>query len=251
VHLSNAAGASVPQLQRAFRHALGMAPRDYVAACRRRLFLARLRTNLRVTAAVYDAGYGSSSRVYEPARLSGMTPATYAKGGRGVVIDWVTTVSPLGVILVAATRRGVCFVEVGKSVDAVRAGLATEFPEATISAKPSARLRPHAAAARAIAAAHHGSHELPMDIRGTAFQWKVWRALQAIPGGTTITYTQLAKTIGAPSSVRAVAKACASNPLALFIPCHRVVGADGTLRGYRWGVDVKKRLIELEKNGPT
>ena len=176
-----------------------------------------------------------------------MTPATYAKGGRGAVIDWITTSSPIGVVLVAATSRGVCFAEVGKSVAEVRAGLEKEFPAATISSKPSQRLRSYAAAARAVASAHSVSPSLPADIHGTVFQWKVWRALQAIPGGTTMTYTEVAKKIGAPSSVRAVARACATNPLALFIPCHRVIGADGSLRGYRWGLDVKRRLIGLER----
>ncbi len=243
-----AAGASVAQTQRAFRALLGLSPRDYVAACRHRRFLSRLREDAEVTPAIFDAGYGSSSRAYEPDKQAGMTPATYAKGGRGASIDWLTTTSPLGTILVAATTKGVCFVAVGDDVDALRHELAREFPLATIAAQPSPALRPLAIAARAVASGKKPSEDLPADIRGTAFQWRVWRALKKIPVGRTLTYTDLAKVIGEPSAVRAVARACATNPVALLIPCHRIVGADGSLRGYRWGIDVKRRLIENEKS---
>jgi AraC family transcriptional regulator of adaptative response/methylated-DNA-[protein]-cysteine methyltransferase len=244
-----AAGASVAQTQRAFRSLLGLSPRDYVAACRHRRFLARLREDAHVTPAIFDAGYGSSSRAYEPAKQAGMTPATYAKGGRGASIDWLTTPSPLGTILVAATTKGVCFVAIGDDVDALRDELARELPLATIAPRPSHALRPFAIAARAVASGQKPSEDVPADIRGTAFQWRVWRALKKIPLGATLTYAELAKAIGEPSAVRAVARACATNPAALFIPCHRVVGADGSLRGYRWGIDVKRRLIEKEKSG--
>jgi AraC family transcriptional regulator of adaptative response/methylated-DNA-[protein]-cysteine methyltransferase len=155
----------------------------------------------------------------------------------------------LGTILVAATTKGVCFVAIGDDVDALRDELARELPLATIAPRPSHALRPFAIAARAVASGQKPSEDVPADIRGTAFQWRVWRALKKIPLGATLTYAELAKAIGEPSAVRAVARACATNPAALFIPCHRVVGADGSLRGYRWGIDVKRRLIEKEKSG--
>jgi AraC family transcriptional regulator, regulatory protein of adaptative response / methylated-DNA-[protein]-cysteine methyltransferase len=245
--IAAAAGSSVAQVQRAFRSQLGLSPRDYVAACRNRAFLARLRAGESVTSAVYDTGYGSPSRVYGGPVKFGMTPATYGKGGAGARIDWLIGRSPIGFILVAATLRGVCFVEVGESSAVLMRALKAELPRATIAARPSTRLRAWMAAAQAVAAARPAPADVPADIRGTAFQWRVWTALRAIPAGKTLTYTELASRAGAPASVRAVARACAVNPLALLTPCHRVVGADGTLRGYRWGVDVKQALIERER----
>lgn len=244
--LARAGGASVAQVQRAFRSLLGLAPRDYVAACRRRRFLDELRNGHRVTGAMYDAGYGSPSRLYSAIRLPGMQPATYGKGGRGATIDWTTTQTPLGVVLVAATATGLCFVEVGDTATQLVAALEKEFPAATIAPGPSASLAPFAEAARAVAAAQDLSPDLPVDIQGTAFQWRVWRALTDIPRGETRTYSDIARAIGSPSSVRAVARACATNPIALVVPCHRVVGSDGKLHGYRWGLDVKRKLIDAE-----
>jgi AraC family transcriptional regulator, regulatory protein of adaptative response / methylated-DNA-[protein]-cysteine methyltransferase len=245
--IAEAGQASVPQLQRAFRSLLGLAPRDYVAACRRRRFLEGLRGGKEVTRAVYEAGYGSPSRAYDAKRRGGVTPATYAKGGRGIAIDWLTVASPVGRILVAATDKGLCFVEVGRTLTDLRAALRAEFPHATIAARPAGRLRPMARAARAVATAHTPPANLPVDVRGTAFQWRVWQALASIPPGETTTYAKLARRIGAPTSTRAVARACATNPLALIVPCHRVVGADGSLRGYRWGVQVKDALLAAER----
>ena len=244
--LARTGGASVAQLQRAFRATLGLAPRDYVLACRRRRFLDRLRNGQRVTDAVYDAGFGSPSRVYEQMRLPGMTPATYGRGGAGAVIDWTTIESPLGRIMVAATARGLCFVQIGADDAEMLEELGREFPSAAIGSAPADRLRPLAEAARAIALAQPIGAELPLDIRGTAFQWRVWRALTRIPVGETRTYSALAASIGQPTAVRAVARACATNPLSLVIPCHRVIGADGSLTGYRWGTEIKGQLLETE-----
>lgn len=245
--VARAGGTTVVQIQRAFRSLLGLAPRDYVAACRRRRFLAHLRNGIGVTGAMYDAGYGSPSRLYGAIRLPGMQPATYGRGGLGASIDWTTVSTPLGFVLVAATPKGLCFVEVGGSVPALVAALKAEFPAASISPGPSASLKPLAEAAHAVALAKDVSADLPVDIRGTAFQWRVWRALTSIPRGETRTYSDVARAIGSPSSVRAVARACATNPIALVVPCHRVIGTDGKLHGYRWGVDVKRTLLDVER----
>jgi AraC family transcriptional regulator of adaptative response/methylated-DNA-[protein]-cysteine methyltransferase len=245
--LARAGASTVAQLQRAFRATLGLAPRDYVIACRRRGFLDRVRNGQRVTDAVYDAGFGSPSRVYEQMRLPGMTPATYGRGGAGATIDWMTIESPVGRIMIAATARGLSFVQIGASDAAMLDELRREFPRATISARPSARLRPLAEAAQASAESRPMATELPLDIRGTAFQWRVWRALTSIPPGETRSYAALAASIGHPTAVRAVARACATNPLSLVIPCHRVIGTNGSLTGYRWGTQVKDELLTRER----
>ncbi len=240
------AGGSASQVRRAFRRALGLAPREFVAACRRRRLLATLRAGEPVTDAVYAAGYGSPSRVYDGARRWGLTPATYGRGGRGARIAWFTTSSSIGRILVAATDRGVCGVQIGETDEALLVALRREFPCATIAGTPARRLRPIAAVARAAADAQFISPAFSVDVRATAFQWRVWRALMRIPPGQTRSYGAIAREIGAPGAARAVARACASNRLALVVPCHRVVGADGNLRGYRWGTDVKRALLSKE-----
>jgi AraC family transcriptional regulator, regulatory protein of adaptative response / methylated-DNA-[protein]-cysteine methyltransferase len=249
--IAKASGASVPQLQRAFRDVLGLSPRDYVAACRRRCFLASLRRGTRVTDAVYEAGYGSPSRVYGAIRLPGMTPATYGRGGAGTRISWLTTPSPLGRILVASTPRGLCFVEVGQDDATLVASLGHEFPRAEIAERPSPALAPLASVASAVAAAKRVPHTLSLDIRGTAFQWRVWRALTKIPRGETRSYSQVAAAIGRPRAVRAVASACAKNPVALVVPCHRVVPAGGGTGKYRWGAGVKQHLLDQEKRAAS
>lgn len=244
--LAQTAGLSVSQMQRAFREGLGLAPRDYVAACRRRRLLQALRDGQRSTDAVYAAGYGSPSRVYGGFQLPGMTPATYGRGGRGARIDWLTTRSRLGLILVAATARGVCFVAIGSSRVALVRWLEAEFPAATIAARPSRRLASLARVARAAAAGAPIRADVPVDVRGTAFQWRVWRALTRIPRGQTRAYAELGATVGQPSAARAVARACATNPLTLLVPCHRIVRGTGHPGGYRWGIDVKRRLLANE-----
>jgi AraC family transcriptional regulator, regulatory protein of adaptative response / methylated-DNA-[protein]-cysteine methyltransferase len=245
--LARAGGTSTVQLQRAFRSTLGLSPRDYVAACRRRRFLARLKAGGRVTDAVYDSGYGSSSRAYDGIRLPGMTPATYGRGGRGAHLDWLVVPSGVGRILVAATARGLCFVEVGSTVDALVSRLRAEFPLAEVAGRPSPALRPLADAALAVVNQRPLPSSLPVDIRGTAFQWRVWKALTSIPRGETRSYADVARSIGASSSSRAVARACATNPLALVVPCHRVTPAAGGTGGYRWGVRVKRQLLDGEE----
>jgi AraC family transcriptional regulator of adaptative response/methylated-DNA-[protein]-cysteine methyltransferase len=159
----------------------------------------------------------------------------------------LSTDSPIGRIMVAATDRGLCFVQVGRTDAALRDLLCHEFPLAEIDNAPSAELEPLIGAARAIAEVKPLPSDLPVDIQGTAFQWRVWRALTRIPRGETRSYSQVAQAIGRPSAVRAVARACATNPLSLVVPCHRVVGSNGSLTGYRWGVDVKKKLLENER----
>jgi AraC family transcriptional regulator of adaptative response/methylated-DNA-[protein]-cysteine methyltransferase len=249
--LARAGGTNPVQLQRAFRAVLGLSPRDYVVACRRKRFLETVKTGQRVTDAIYSAGFGSPSRVYDAIRLPGMTPATYGRGGKGAHIQWLSGDSPVGHVCVAATERGLCFVQVHDGVRsdaAMRRALAEEFPLAEIDLKPATSLRTMLDAAVAVASAKQIPIEFPMDIRGTAFQWRVWRALTRIPRGETRSYSEVARAIGRPSAVRAVARACASNPVALVVPCHRVVAATGASGGYRWGAAVKKKLLTREKS---
>jgi AraC family transcriptional regulator of adaptative response/methylated-DNA-[protein]-cysteine methyltransferase len=245
--IARAAGTSIAQLQRTFRRVLHISPRDYVSACRRQKFLGILRNGRRVTDAIYESGYGSPSRVYGAIRLPGMTPAAYGRGGRGARIRWLTVSSPIGRLLVASTDRGLCFVEIGTSDASLLASLRREFPVAAIGDEPAVELGPIADAARAVAGAGSTPDSLPLDIRGTAFQWRVWRALTSIPRGETRSYADLARAIGQPSAARAVARACATNPIALLVPCHRVTLQDGSIGGYRWGTAVKQTLLDVER----
>ncbi len=229
---------------------LGVTPQQYTGARKLARFRAEVRRSGNVADAVYGAGFGSPSRVYESAheRL-GMTPGTLARGGEGEVIRYATAPCSLGFLLVAVTPRGVCSVRLGDSADALARELRQEFPSATLAE--------HAGMVRdslrrlldALDATHTsaGLADVPLDIRATAFQQRVWEELRRIPRGETRTYTEVARAIGAPSAVRAVARACATNPVALAIPCHRVVRGDGSLAGYRWGVERKRALLENEK----
>jgi AraC family transcriptional regulator of adaptative response/methylated-DNA-[protein]-cysteine methyltransferase len=244
--LASQAGLSPFHLQRKFKAALGLTPREYADACRARLLKERLRAAPSVTAAIYDAGYGSSSRVYERSGALGMTPAAYRKGGVDARIDFTTSGSPLGRVLVAATERGVCSIRFGDSDDVLEADLRQEFPAARIRRSQSA-LRKWTGVLL-----HHlrGADvplELPLDIRATAFQRKVWDHLRAIPAGATESYSQVAAAVGEPKAARAVARACASNPVAVAIPCHRVIRENGALGGYRWGIERKQALLALER----
>jgi AraC family transcriptional regulator of adaptative response/methylated-DNA-[protein]-cysteine methyltransferase len=247
--LATVSGATPVQLQRAFRDVLGLSPRDYVVACRRRRFLDTVRKGQRVTDAIYEAGFGSPSRVYEAIRLPGMTPATYGRGGKGAHIRWTTGASGIGRVMVAATERGLCFVQVGVEEPQLISLLRDEFPRAEIDARRSASLKPLIDAALAVASAKPPRADLPIDIRGTAFQWRVWRALTRIPRGETRSYGEVARAIGRPKAVRAVARACATNPIALVVPCHRVVPRGGGVGGYRWGTAVKETLLKAEDKG--
>jgi AraC family transcriptional regulator of adaptative response/methylated-DNA-[protein]-cysteine methyltransferase len=261
--LGRVAGLSPSHLQRRFKQELGLSPREYQAARRADRFRRELRAGKDVTTAIYEAGYGSPSRVYEANPTGrGVSPGAYRRGGEGLEVGYAIVPSPLGRLLVAATSAGVCAVKLGDRDDALRAELSREFPSAKIvgpfdSAVPqTASLRAGQVAVpsewlEAVVAriGNIGSAgDLPLDVKGTAFQWRVWRALQQIPFGETRSYSDVAREVGSPSAVRAVARACATNPVALVVPCHRVVGKDGAMTGYRWGVERKKKLLALERD---
>jgi AraC family transcriptional regulator of adaptative response/methylated-DNA-[protein]-cysteine methyltransferase len=247
--LSERVGVSSFHLQRTFKSIMGMSPSEYAEARRVNKFKQSVQAGEKITDAIYDAGFGSSSRLYELASSQlGMTPATYGKGGRGAVIRYAIGDSPLGRLLVAATDKGVCSVRLGDSDDELTTELRREFFAAEIMMDES-RLR----AALTAVVDHLNDKtpriELPLDIRSTAFQRQVWEQLQKIPAGQTHSYAEIAKGIGQEKAVRAVARACASNPVALVIPCHRVIREDKSLGGYRWGLDRKKKLLEREARG--
>ncbi|HEY6360312.1 MAG TPA: bifunctional DNA-binding transcriptional regulator/O6-methylguanine-DNA methyltransferase Ada [Vicinamibacterales bacterium] len=232
--------------QRTFTRIVGISPRAYQDALRARRFRGELRNGRALSAAVYDAGYGSISRVYEHSPTGrGMTPAMHRRGGLGAAITYALVDSTLGRLLVAGTSKGICSVMLGDDDDRLQAELRREYPHAAITCDESA-FTPWI---RGIVAHLEGRRphlDLPVDVQGTAFQWKVWRYLQSIPYGETRSYSDVARAIGAPSSARAVARACATNKVCLVIPCHRVVGKDGNVAGYRWGANRKKALLEKE-----
>jgi AraC family transcriptional regulator, regulatory protein of adaptative response / methylated-DNA-[protein]-cysteine methyltransferase len=241
--------ASPYHFQRTFTRIVGISPRAYQDALRAKRFRRDLRKGSPVAGAIYEAGYGSSSRVYERLPTGrGMTPAVYKRGAHGVDVRYAVADSPLGRLLVAATPRGICSVKLGDSDEQLAEDLRSEYPAATISADRSDLTR-WVDAILTYLGGRRPHLELPVDVQATAFQWKVWRYLQSIPYGETRAYSQVAKAIGAPAAVRAVARACATNPVCLVIPCHRVVGKNGSLTGYRWGVERKRRLIDAEKKG--
>lgn len=243
--LARKVGASPSHLQRTFKRSLGMSPAEYARMHRHQQFKSAMRNGRTVSEATYEAGFGSSSRAYENAAGAlGMTPATYRKGGDGAEIEYAITPSPVGMILVAWTARGLCSVKIGDSRKAVVASLRAEFPNASLD--EASELSPFAAAMLEHVSGKRQEIELPLDIRATAFQLRVWRALKQIPYGETRSYSEVAESIGAPRAARAVARACATNPVALAIPCHRVVRNDGSLGGYGFGVERKKALLERE-----
>ncbi|HXG96959.1 MAG TPA: methylated-DNA--[protein]-cysteine S-methyltransferase [Gemmatimonadales bacterium] len=248
-----AAGARPPgdprRLARAFKRVLGITPRAYAEARRVGRFKQELKRRKQVSPALYAAGYGSSSRVYErtDAHL-GMTPATYARGGVEVGIAYTTVATALGQLLVAATERGVCRVALGDTDAALETELIGEFPAARVVADKSGKLHGWVSAILAYLDGREPNLDLPLDIRATAFQRRVWQELQRIPFGETRTYSQIAKRVGNPKATRAVARACATNPTALLIPCHRVVRGNGELGGYRWGAERKRTLLEEERD---
>jgi AraC family transcriptional regulator, regulatory protein of adaptative response / methylated-DNA-[protein]-cysteine methyltransferase len=251
--LSRRVGLSPAHLQRTFRSLVGVSPRQYAERSR----LARLKRELRegasVTDAVYAAGFGSSSRLYERVddRL-GMTPSEYRAGGRGVAITWAEATTSLGPLLLAATDRGVCFVQLGGTSAELQLRLAREYPRATLEPLGTPAPPSFASWMEALRCHLEGVQphlELPLDVRATAFQLRVWAFLQSIPWGETRTYSEVAAGIGRPGAARAVARACASNPVALAVPCHRVLRGDGDLAGYRWGVERKHRLLARERAG--
>ena len=246
-HLGRVASMSPHHLQRRFKAIVGLSPREFQSAVR----AGRLRTSLRdgrdVTTAIYEAGYGSPSRAYEAAPTGkGMSLSNYRRGGAGMRIGYSMISSEVGEVLVAATETGVCSVKIGGSEPALAADLRREYPAADIAAN----LKPNREWIKAIAQHLRGNAaalNLPIDVRATAFQWKVWRALQHIPYGETRAYAEVARAIGRPKAARAVARACATNPVCLVVPCHRVVPAAGGTGGYRWGARRKARLLEGEQ----
>ena len=247
--LAGAVGTTPHRLVRAFRSVLGVSPRQYRDQRRLDRFKTRLKEGKKVSPALYDAGYGSTSRVYERAHAQlGMTPATYSRGGRGARIRYATIpcpLCPLGWLLVAATERGICRVALGADAGTLERALRAEFPAADVGPdRGTLKLWVGALAAHLEGREPH--LDLPLDVRATAFQRRVWEELRKIPSGTTRSYTAVARAIGQPSATRAVARACATNPAALIVPCHRVVRADGALGGYRWGVERKRALLERE-----
>jgi AraC family transcriptional regulator of adaptative response/methylated-DNA-[protein]-cysteine methyltransferase len=250
--LARAVGLSASHLQRAFRKRFGVSPAEYAQSLRLKTLKSALRAAPRVTDAIYDAGYGSGSRVYEKTgQLLGMTPATYRRGAAGVALKYTTLKTPLGRLLVAATERGICAVTLGTGDEELVAALRKEFPNASIERVDAGRDEWLAAVVARVQAEIGGetpeSPLPPIDIRATAFQWRVWNALQRIPRGSTRSYSEIAAEIGAPRSVRAVANACGRNRLAIVVPCHRVIREDGSLGGYRWGIARKQNLLEREQ----
>jgi AraC family transcriptional regulator of adaptative response/methylated-DNA-[protein]-cysteine methyltransferase len=240
-------GLSPFHLQRTFKRLTGLTPREYADARRMGRFKQALKGKESITRITYDAGYGSASRLYErtPGYL-GMTPGAYRRDGAGATIRYASAPSPLGRLLVAATELGICAVKLGDRERPLLAALRREYRAAEIRPDASA-LRGEIAALVRLAQGGTPRVDLPLDVRATAFQWKVWRALRAIPRGETRSYRDIARSIGAPRAARAVGRACATNPVAVLIPCHRAVRADGGLGGYAYGLGRKRALLDLER----
>ena len=243
--LARQCGTSPDRLLRAFRRVTGVTPRQYGDERRVTKLKQHLKEKRGVNPALYQAGYGSPSRIYERAAAQlGMTPASYGRGGRGAVIHYAIVACPLGRLLVARTERGVCRISIGSDDQVLERDLMHEFPNAHITHDAK-----QLTATLDVLAAFWtggGKIDLPLDIRSTAFQREVWELLRKIPRGTTRSYSAIARALGRPRGARAVARACASNPAALVVPCHRVVRETGALGGYRWGLDRKQKLLERE-----
>jgi len=245
--LAREVGASPFHLQRRFKAALGVSPQDYQEARRTEAMKSGLRNGARVTDAVFEAGYGSLSRFYEKAQARlGMPARAYRAKGDGQTIAYTTFASPLGRLLIAATRRGLCSVKLGAGAGELRARLAEEFSRAAL-VEDAGALKALRKRILAFLSGDGVLARVPLDIRGTVFQRKVWEALRSIPRGETRSYGEIARAIGAPDAVRAVGSACGANPVALVIPCHRALRADGGVGGYAWGVERKKKLLAIEK----
>lgn len=249
--LAAAVGISPAHLQRLFRCCFGVSPAAYRAQRRLASLKRSLKDGSDVSAALYDAGFGSPSRIYENgAAKIGMTPATYRDGGRGQVVCWSTVQTRFGVALVAATRRGVCAVAIGEDEAGLAAELRREFPHAQLERVDAGRdafLAPRVEAVADLLDDRAPATRLDAELRGTAFQARVWDALMRIPRGQTRSYAEVAADIGAPKAARAVARACAQNRLAVVVPCHRVVRGDGSPGGYRWGLPRKLALLDSER----
>lgn len=246
--LAAAVGSSPYHLQRSFKEIIGISPKKYSEAIRMEKFKEGLRAGSDVTTAMYDSGFGSSSRLYEKASENlGMTPSAYKKGGQGVAINYTITDCELGRILVARTIKGLCNVAFGDDDTALEENLKSEYPKAEL-VEDAAVLKTFVDEILKHLAGKKKRLDLPLDIQATAFQMQVWELLRKIPYGETVSYSQIAELLGDPKKVRAVARACAGNRVAVVIPCHRVVAKDGSLAGYRWGLDRKQKLIDLENS---
>ena len=247
--LGAAVAMSASHLQRRFRQAFGLSPAEYRAQKKMASLKRELRGGGDVTRAWVEAGYGSSSRIYQDgaARL-GMAPTAYRRGGAGLQVHWTLVDTVLGMALVAATERGICAVALGESEDILFAELQREFPAADLVRVQHGHDDFLAPRVREVADALAGvAGHAPLEIIGTAFQQRVWQALMKIPRGETRSYAAIARMVDAPSAVRAVARACAQNRVAVLVPCHRVVRSDGSMGGYRWGLPNKRRLLEGEQ----
>ena len=243
--LAKRAGYSRFHFLRLFRDHTGLTPRSYAEGVRARRLAAALATGARVADAIAEAGFGSESRVYEAPELLGMTPGAARRGGKGETIRTTLADSPFGRLLVATTEKGVCFLGFAEPDEALLGDLRQRFPKARIVPDESG-LAAIVTAVVAFMAEPRAALDLPLDLRGTAFQLRVWEALRRIPLGQTTTYGALAAAMGEPKAIRAVARSCARNPVSLAVPCHRVLGADGTLTGYRWGIPRKQAMLARE-----
>ena len=245
--LGRAFGQSPFHLQRTFKAALGITPRAYVDSCRAAKFKRNLRAGQCVTRALYDAGYSSSSRLYErTASQLGMNPDQYRRGAVAKLVRYSFATSPIGLMLIAATDKGICAIQFGDSEAELEHGLRREFPFA-VRRRDDSALHSWTEGLLCLMRGQKLNTSLPLDIQATAFQRRVWEHLQTIPAGTTRSYSEVAKAIGRPKAARAVARACATNPVALAIPCHRVVREDGSMGGYHWGLRRKQLLLKTER----
>ena len=244
--LGEALGLSPAHLQRLFKRVTGISPRQYADACRLGVLKERLRQRPTVLTALFEAGYGSTSRLYERASSQlGMTPATYKRGGKDMHIHYCLADCSLGRLLLGTTDRGICAVYLGETDPPLEESLRKEYPAARIN-----RSEGEVPGLKAILEHLAGTRphlELPLDVQATAFQWRVWQELRKIPYGQTRTYRQIAEALGQPEAMRAVGRACATNPVSVVIPCHRVIRGDGELGGYRWGLERKQALLDQER----
>ena len=249
--LAREAGVSPAHLQRTFSRVVGLSPRQYQEQKRVGTLKSALRDGRTVSHATYEAGFASGRRVYEASpEVLGMTPGAYRRRGQGVTIHYAVVPTTLGMLLVAVTERGISRVALGDDEASLVQALRTEVPAATLERADDASDRLVDTVVSYVEGRSREAAELPLDVQATAFQWQVWRALQRIPEGATRSYQEIATELGRPTAARAVARACASNRVAVLIPCHRVVRGDGALGGYRWGISRKSALLAREGARP-